>query len=202
MAEILVLGVVLIVLAIGIFWWATGREEQVREQAGLASDVALVAADLGRSVGGLRKLRLWDPALGLCGTPDLVQERGGILEVVEEKTVTRGEAPRRPREADRLQLASYLLLCERDPRVGRTARGILRYQDPQGVCLPGGEFPLELTEALRRQVIETVQAMRRALAPGAEVHRNHNRSGRCAGCDRDVWTVCGESLVGLEGGRP
>ncbi len=202
MAEIFVRGVVLIVLAVGLSRWAAGREEPAREQAGLAPDVALVAADLGRPVAGLRKLRLWDPDLGLCGTPDLVQERGGVLEVVEEKTITRGEAPRRPREADRLQLASYLLLCERDPRVGRTARGILRYQDPQGVCLPGGEFPLELTEPLRRQVIETVQAMRRALAPGAEVHRSHGWPGRCAGCNRDTRTVCGESLVGLEAGRP
>ncbi len=201
MAEIL-LGVALILLALGLFLWSAGREGRARERTGLSPDVAVRAADLGRPIAGLRKLRLYDPGLGLCGTPDLVQERDGILEVVEEKTITTGEAPRRPRDGDRLQLASYLVLCERDPQVGRTARGVLRYMDPQGVALPGAEFPVELSDPLRQQVVGTVQTMRRMLESGTEGHRSHSWPGRCAGCDQDTRRVCGESLVGPEGGRP
>ncbi len=195
MAEILVLGVVLIVLAIGILSAIRGREEDARKRADLPPEVTVITADLGQASTVYPQWTLCDPDLGLCGAPDLLQERDGVLEVVEEKTITTGQPPRGLREGDRMQLASYLLLCERDPSVGRSARGLLRYIDPEGVPFPGAEFRLELTGRLRNEVIQTVRAIREALAPGAEVHRNHRQAGRCAHCDQDLRMICGESLV-------
>ncbi len=105
----------------------------------------------------------------LTGRPDyLVQVRGSVVPV----EVKAGAAPRQPYPAHILQLAAYCLLAEEQE--GRAPpHGILKYGDRA--------FEVDYTPALRAELLETLDAIRRDLG-ARDVDRSHDEPARCQGC--------------------
>ena len=170
------------------------RREDAEREAGLPVGTRVTAADLGVSVGlrELRGLTLRDDEWGLVGRPDLLlaSPEGPIPD--EVKRASKGWRPGHSYRSHRLQMGTYFMVCEADPRVGRRpAEGRIRYVGPDGRTLPGGEVRLANTDALREEVLWTVRQIREDLrAP--EVHRSHAFPSRCRGCS--VRAGCGEAL--------
>ncbi|WP_019177545.1 CRISPR-associated protein Cas4 [Methanomassiliicoccus luminyensis] len=109
---------------------------------------------------------------GLTGRPDYVLEMEGELVPVEVKT---GRVPRGPLFSHILQVAAYCLILEEQG--DKVSRGILRYGEV--------EHEIEYDEALRSLLLAKLEEMRRAIGTG-EVHRNHERPGKCRSCSRRV----------------
>ena len=109
---------------------------------------------------------------GLTGRPDAVLLAGDVHIPVEVKT---GRTPRGPLFSHILQLAAYCLLVEEE--YGKPPPyGVIRYE--------GASHEIEYNEDLRKMVLGKIDEMRAALARGGNVHRNHNRPGKCIGCSR------------------
>ncbi|MCE5297240.1 MAG: CRISPR-associated protein Cas4, partial [Euryarchaeota archaeon] len=116
---------------------------------------------------------------GLTGRPDyILQENDGIVPV-EMKS---GRRPKGPLFSHIVQLAAYCLILDEDPK-NDVSRGILKYGDH--------EIEIDFDEGLKNIVIDKLDEMRSALEVG-EVHRNHNRPGKCQSCSRRE--VCPERL--------
>lgn len=122
---------------------------------------------------------LYSARYGLQGKPDYVFRGriGGKIVPLELKSGKIGDAPE-PHRGDFLQLAAYFLLLEdvygRKPRFGR-----LVYADYM--------FEIKNTAAVRREVLRTMEGMRRMLETGegrAECSFVHCRHCICNG------TVC------------
>ncbi len=117
--------------------------------------------------------------LGLSGRPDyvLVIDEGHIP--VEVKT---GRTPRGPLFSHILQTAAYCILI--DEKYGEAPPyGILRYDK--------AEHEIEYDESLKDLVITKLKEMRNILIT-KEVHRNHNKPGKCKNCSRR--SICQERL--------
>jgi len=106
---------------------------------------------------------------GLTGRPDYILEIDGGLVPVEVKT---GRVPRGPLFSHVVQLAAYCLLLESE---GAVTHGILRYGDVEHIVA----FDDNLRSILNKKMSE----MREAMASG-EVHRDHDRPGKCRSCSR------------------
>ncbi len=123
---------------------------------------------------------LVSPRYGLQGRPDIIVFTGGKHIPVEIKT---GRTPRGPLFSHILQLAAYLVLVEE--KFGEAPpHGIIRYTERDE------EIPY--TQELRMLVTFKAEEMRDKLRSG-EVHRNHNRPGKCVNCSRR--TGCPEKLA-------
>lgn len=108
---------------------------------------------------------------GLSGRPDFVLEIDGQLIPGDLKT---GRTPKGPLFSHIMQVAAYcLLIAETTKR--RPPYGILRYGNV--------EHEIEFDPELERMLLEKLEEMRALMRTG-EVHRNHNRPGKCAGCSR------------------
>ena len=117
---------------------------------------------------------------GLSGRPDFVLEVDGDLIPGELKT---GRRPKGPLFSHILQVAAYcLLIAESSGR--RPPYGLLRYGRE--------EHEIEFDPELESMLIAKLEEMRGILRSG-EVHRNHNRPGKCANCSRRE--SCPERLV-------
>jgi CRISPR-associated exonuclease Cas4 len=105
----------------------------------------------------------------LTGRPDyLVRSREGVIPV----EVKSGATPAQPYASHVLQLAAYCLLVEEQE--GRAPPfGILKYSDRA--------FEVEYTPALGRELLNTLDAMRRDLG-ARDVDRSHDEAARCLGC--------------------
>jgi len=125
--------------------------------------------------GAPRTLR--DEEHGLSGRPDYILEIDGELVPVEVKT---GRVPRGPLFSHIVQLAAYCLLLEKE---GRVSYGILRYGDAEHI--------IEFDSNLRTLLFTKLAEMRAAIESG-EVHRDHERPGKCRSCSRRQ--VCPERL--------
>lgn len=158
---------------------------------------SLLYSDTGRPVGrvaptevgreGRRRERpLISEALGLVGRPDYLIESEGQVVPVEVKS-TACPPGGRPYESHVAQLAAYCLLVE-DVLGAAVPYGLIKYRDR--------ELRVEYTRELRERALALIEEMKeeaRAAASGAEVHRSHEDTRRCAGCSlRDV---CTESLA-------
>jgi CRISPR-associated exonuclease Cas4 len=117
---------------------------------------------------------------GLSGRPDYVIKIQDDMIPVEEKT---GRTPQGPLFSHVLQVAAYCLLIE-DTEGKAPPYGLLKY--------PQHEHDIEYNEDLRRILLEKLAEMRAATAKG-DVHRNHNRPGKCKYCSRR--SVCPERLT-------
>jgi len=107
----------------------------------------------------------------LRGRPDIILYVDGKHIPVEMKT---GRTPRGPLFSHILQLGAYMLLVEEVYSIP-PPHGILRY--------PERDEKIEWKDDLRELVLSKMAEMRGKLESG-DVHRNHNRPGKCRGCSR------------------
>jgi CRISPR-associated exonuclease Cas4 len=105
----------------------------------------------------------------LAGKPDYIVVRGERVIPVEVKP---SRSVGRPYLSDVLQLAAYCLLIEENFEQ-TPPYGILKYAT--------ATFPVEYTPQLRRQLLTTMESMRRDLTR-AEVTPNHHSPRRCDAC--------------------
>lgn len=116
----------------------------------------------------------------LRGRPDYVIKEDGVKIPVEIKT---GRVPKGPFFSHILQIAAYCVLIEDE--TGRSpTHGIVKYGDK--------EFEIEFDGELKNLLLEKVNEMREIFQT-EDVHRNHNRDGKCRNCSRRE--ICPESLV-------
>jgi len=116
----------------------------------------------------------------LRGKPDLILEKNGDPIPVEVKT---GRVPQGPFFSHILQIAAYCLLVEED--MGKKPPyGLIRYGDT--------EFDIEYDEDLKQLLLEKLRNMRGHIK-NKDVHRNHDREGKCRNCSRKK--ICEDSLV-------
>ncbi|MFW6048134.1 MAG: CRISPR-associated protein Cas4 [Candidatus Natronoplasma sp.] len=116
----------------------------------------------------------------LRGKPDLILEKDGNLVPVEVKT---GRVPEGPFFSHVLQIAAYCLLVEEDMGE-KPPYGLIRYGDT--------EFDIDYDEDLKELLLEKLKDMRLYIK-NEDVHRNHNREGKCRNCSRR--DICEESLI-------
>ena len=107
----------------------------------------------------------------LTGRPDYILMIGNELIPVDLKT---GRQPRGPLFSHILQIGAYCLLLS-DESGKRVSRGILKYGDV--------EHEIEFDDELENLLLGKLAEMRRLMKSG-DVHRNHNRVGKCVGCSR------------------
>ena len=116
---------------------------------------------------------------GLSGRPDYIIKVGDNLIPVEEKT---GRTPKGPLFSHIIQIAAYCLLMEET--AGKAPPyGLLKY--------PEHEHEIEYNEDLKKLLLEKLAEMRSIVGTG-DVHRNHNRPGKCKNCSRR--SICPETL--------
>jgi CRISPR-associated exonuclease Cas4 len=115
---------------------------------------------------------LFSHRLGLVGAPDSVVEREGTFIPVELKT---GRAPKGPFFSHVLQVIAYCALVEE--KYGKAPPfGIVKYGQ-------AAEFEVEYGEEQKQLLEGMLGKMREALVT-EDVHRNHDRPGKCANCSR------------------
>ncbi len=107
----------------------------------------------------------------LTGRPDYILMVDDELIPVDLKT---GRQPRGPLFSHILQIGAYCLLLS-DENGKRVCRGILKYGDV--------EHEIEFDEELENLLLSKLAEMRGLMISG-DVHRNHNRVGKCVGCSR------------------
>lgn len=146
-------------------WLALRRATRTRHKVGLPSG-RVVYADTGDWRSPDKPF--FSAKYGLTGRPDyLVETRAGLIPI-EVKSRT---APSQPYPSHVLQLAAYCLLVE-DVEGQAPRHGLIRYAD--------AVFEVDYTPALRRELLELLDAMRRS--QHGNVPRSHQEARRCAGC--------------------
>ncbi len=154
-----------VLLLIGLAAWALSR--QLRSTTGLPAG-RVISADTSRWLPTSRPL--FSRTHRLTGKPDYVVRDGKFSIPVEVKS---SRAPANgPRQGHVLQLAAYCLLVS-ETEGQRPTHGLIKYAD--------AVFKIDYTPALERATLETLNAMRRALA-SKSARRNHTDPARCASC--------------------
>jgi len=148
------------------------RYSKIRKELHLPDGEIIYVDDLERSP------ILKSEKYGLWGRPDILLKVGEDYIPVEIKT---GRVPRGPHFSHIMQLTAYMLLVEENYKA--PPYGLLKY----GSYI----FRIDYDESLKRILLEKVDEMRKALETG-EVHRNHNRPGKCRHCSRR--DICPERL--------
>jgi CRISPR/Cas system-associated exonuclease Cas4 (RecB family) len=176
--------------------WGRGRLEV---EANFPKGYRVFSADLGQEtrMGSRGAILLRDNEWGLTGKVDLLLQHIATRAVipVEYKSAGEGFEPRNVRPSHVLQLATALVLCQGDSRVGQTPpEGWIRYIDEHGILAPRGEVRIQNTPEIRDWVIATGQRMRRALATSEELHRDHHSPAKCQRCA--LRHLCDEALAG------
>jgi CRISPR-associated exonuclease Cas4 len=159
---ILYAGVLLIIIAIVLFW----QSSQTQKAAGLPGG-RVIYTDT-RAWGKVEK-PLFDQNLGLTGKPDYLVEKNGRYIPVEVKS---GRAPQAPYDSHIYQLASYCLLVEKTMG-SRPPYGIIHYEDR--------DFAIDYTSELESTLLDILAEMRRDERRD-EVNRSHDSPARCARC--------------------
>ncbi len=117
---------------------------------------------------------------GLSGRPDYVVLVGDDHIPVEIKT---GRTPRGPLFSHIMQVAAYCMLLEEE-YARPPPHGIIRY--------PEMEHEIDYDESLKNLVITKLNEMREKIQT-KDVHRNHNKPGKCKSCSRRG--ICQERLA-------
>jgi CRISPR-associated exonuclease Cas4 len=163
-AALLLFPLILLVLAIFLFWISSRR----RETLGLPGG-RVVYVDTRQWAKTERPL--YDPATGLTGRPDYLIEQGGTRIPVEVKS---SYAPLQPHASHVYQLAAYCLLVEKTTG-RRPAYGIVHYRNRT--------FAIDYTPALESNLLALVSDIRgKEKDPGAAPLCSHNEPARCARC--------------------
>ncbi len=147
--------------------------EKIKKELRLPDGEIIYVDDLERSP------ILKSEKYGIWGRPDLLIKVGDDYIPVEVKT---GRVPKGPYFSHIMQLTAYMVLVEENYRA--PPYGLLKY-GPQ-------VYRIEYEEDLKNLLLEKVSEMRKALKTG-EVHRNHNRPGKCRHCSRR--DICPERLA-------
>jgi len=171
---LLLIAIPLLLLIVGLLllWWARiKREEAGLPQGQVIYDDTGAWQECPRPLFSRRHL--------LTGKPDYVVAQGEELIPVEVKPLRRVE---QPYDSDVLQLAAYCLLIE-DNFGKAPPYGIIKYSR--------GAFAIDYTPQLRRQLLDTMEHMRRDLGAG-EVPPSHDNPRRCHACGHRAH--CEESL--------
>jgi len=143
---------------------------RARREAMNATEGAVVYVGEGKTID--EDPALFSHRLGLVGAPDSIVEREGLFIPVELKT---GRAPKGPFFSHVLQVIAYCALVEE--KYGKAPPfGIVKYG-------PTAEFEVEYGEEQKRLLENMLRQMREALVT-KDVHRNHDRPGKCANCSR------------------
>jgi len=151
---------------------AAQKAGEWRSEEGLAGEIHYVGTDSSPLYFSER--------YGLSGRPDFVLEIDGQLIPGDLKT---GRTPKGPLFSHILQVAAYcLLIAESSGK--RPPYGLLRYGSE--------EHEIEFDPEMEKILLEKLEEMRGLMRSG-EVHRNHNRPGKCASCSRR--DSCPEKLV-------
>ncbi|MFA5028915.1 MAG: PD-(D/E)XK nuclease family protein [Candidatus Methylomirabilota bacterium] len=174
------------------------RGRQARLVADVPTGYRVIAADLGHDtrMDSRGAILLRDNEWGITGKVDLLLKDIASRAVipVEYKPTWPGFQPGMARPSHILQLATALVLCQGDSRVGQSPReGWIRYVDRCGTLVPGGEVHVPNTPEIRKEVFGIVQRMRRALVSSEELHRDHRSMAKCRRCS--VRNTCGEVLA-------
>jgi CRISPR-associated exonuclease Cas4 len=133
-----------------------------------------------RYVGRRESRLLRSERYGLSGRPDYILSVDGELIPVDVKT---GRKPKGPLFSHILRVAAYCLLLSEEEGT-KVTHGILRYDNI--------EHEIEFNDELKDLLISKLDVMR-DLMRTEEVHRNHNRVGKCRSCSRRK--VCPERLA-------
>ncbi len=141
-------------------------------------DAVGVEEEIAYNDGGDAGLLVSD-RYGLTGRPDYIIVRDGAHIPVELKT---GRVPKGPFFSHIMQVGAYCILSE-EAYGESPPYGIVRYGDR--------EFEVDYTEDLKSLVLQKIEEMRAARKTG-DVHRNHNRPGKCRNCSRRE--ICPEAL--------
>lgn len=115
----------------------------------------------------------------LGGKPDYIVRKEGALIPVEVKS---GHTPKYPHDSHVMQLGVYCVLVE-EAMNERPPYGVVSYENKK--------FEVPYSEDLKDKVLETVLRMRLADLTG-NVHRSHDRPGKCRNCSRRA--ACPEPL--------
>ncbi|MFB3765313.1 MAG: CRISPR-associated protein Cas4 [Methanotrichaceae archaeon] len=141
--------------------------ESARKKYGIQAGEVIYSdlySDRDRPVKSLLSKRF-----GISGKPDYIVKDKGRLIPVELKS---GRAST-PHRGHVLQLAAYCLLIEEN--YGKAVpHGILVYGD-------GKQHLIKFDDALRKDLISTVEEMRRCWSEGSPV-RNHSSKRKCSSC--------------------
>jgi CRISPR-associated exonuclease Cas4 len=158
-----IIALLLILIGALVFWW--GRRAQ--SDAGLPiGQVIYSDTSAWRSI----EKPLFSRAHRLTGKPDYLVQQGREVVPVEVKSA---HAPSGgPRRSHVLQLAAYCLLVEETYRQ-RPKYGIVKYADRM--------FAVDYTEALHRELLDVIAAMRDDLNRGL-AERSHDEAARCTHC--------------------
>ncbi|MDD1768478.1 MAG: CRISPR-associated protein Cas4 [Methanomassiliicoccales archaeon] len=133
-----------------------------------------------RYVGRRESRLLKSDRYGLSGRPDYILLIDGELVPVDVKT---GRQPRGPLFSHILRVAAYCLLLSEDEGV-KVTHGILKYDNI--------EHEIEFDDETKRLLISKLDEMRNLMTT-QQVHRNHNRAGKCRSCSRR--SICPERLA-------
>lgn len=190
---------ILFLVLTGLLVLSVRRRRQLGIEANIPKGYRVFSADLGQEarMGSRGTILLRDNEWGLTGKVDLLLQHIATRAVipVEYKSAGQGFEPGKVRPSHMLQLATALVLCQGDSRVGQTPpEGWIRYIDERGALVPRGEVHIQNTPELRGWVFATAQRMRRALATNKDLHRDHHSPIKCQRCT--LRHLCGEALGG------
>lgn len=166
---------------IGASYWLKRSLDMRAEAKSKRDELNIQEGDIEYVDGLKEKSRLLSSEkYHLRGRPDYIMKVDGDKIPVEVKT---GRVPKGPFFSHILQIASYCLLVEEDTS-SPPPYGIVKYGDK--------EFEIDYDGKLKDLLIEKLKEMREAIKNG-DVHRHHNREGKCRNCSRRE--ICQESLV-------
>jgi CRISPR-associated exonuclease Cas4 len=158
----LFLAVLLLFLALWLFWQASRR----RKSAGIPGG-RIIYTDT-HAWGAVEK-PLYDPVSGLTGKPDYLVDQGDRIIPVEVKSSRVKDGPY---DSHIYQLAAYCLLVDR--MYGkRPPYGILHY--------PNRTYAVDYTAALENNLLDLLEEMR-LQDRRKEVDRSHDIPARCHAC--------------------
>lgn len=178
MSALLILSLLLVIAAAGLFWQAS----RTRRAAGLPGGRVIYS---DTSTWQPTEEPLYDALIGLTGRPDYLIEQAGTIIPVEVKS---GRIPHGPYDSHILQVAAYCLLIERVYGT-RPPHGVIHYTNgPRTNRTYAVEYTPDLESSLH-DLIADIRFQERRKNPD----RSHESVARCRGCG--FRKVCDQSLA-------
>ena len=168
----LLIALLLLAAALGLFWWVHRRQKALGLPGG-----RVIYADTQR--WGPVEEPLYDASLGLTGRPDYVVRQGNGVIPVEVKSSQVADGPY---DAHIYQLAAYCKLVEH-AYGKRPPYGILHYTNRT--------YAIDFTPQLESALLDLLARMR-AQERRTNIPRSHTQPARCRGCG--YRSICDQRL--------